>query len=79
VIGSHLPEPVRSAAWFVRDVLRLPPGRQEETADAVWASMHVQNYRLLVLERGWAVERYERWLARMLAAVVDDQIGRVGP
>jgi hypothetical protein len=41
--------------------------------------MHVQNYRLLVLERGWAVERHERWLARMLAAVVDDQIGRVGP
>lgn len=63
----------RDVTWFVEEVLQLPAEQQPATTDAIWALINVQNYRLLVLERGWPGERYEAWLARMLGAVVDDQ------
>lgn len=59
--------------WFVREVLAVPEDRLEETADAVWALINVENYRLLVLDREWAPERYERWLAAMIGAALEDQ------
>lgn len=43
---------------------RLRPGLSiEEVADVIWATNSVEFYLLLVHERGWAAERYERWLA----------------
>jgi len=59
--------------WFVLEVLAVPEKRLEETADAIWALINVENYRLLVLDRGWAPERYERWLAAMIGAMLEDQ------
>lgn len=45
----------------------LPPGlRERDAADIIHALMSPDLYRLLVTERGWAPERYERWLAATL-------------
>ncbi len=48
-----------------RGVLRqgLQP---EEATDELWALSSYDLYRLLVVERGWASERYEAWLAHVL-------------
>jgi len=46
----------------------LRPGlRERDAADLIHALMSPDVYRLLVTERGWAPERYERWLAGTLA------------
>jgi AcrR family transcriptional regulator len=50
---------------FVADLaatapLRLPPG---EAADIVWATNAAEMYQLLVGQRGWSPQRYERFLA----------------
>lgn len=45
----------------------LRPGvRQRDAADIIHALMSPDLYRLFVTERGWAPERYERWLAATL-------------
>jgi AcrR family transcriptional regulator len=45
----------------------LRPGlRERDAADIIHALMSPDLYRLLVTERGWAPERYERWLAATL-------------
>ncbi|HLN67867.1 MAG TPA: helix-turn-helix domain-containing protein [Streptosporangiaceae bacterium] len=45
----------------------LGPGlRERDAADIIHALMSPDVYRLLVTERGWAPERYERWLAATL-------------
>jgi TetR/AcrR family transcriptional regulator, regulator of autoinduction and epiphytic fitness len=46
----------------------LRPGlRERDAADLIHALMSPELYRLLVIDRGWPSERYERWLARILA------------
>jgi TetR/AcrR family transcriptional regulator, regulator of autoinduction and epiphytic fitness len=46
----------------------LRPGlRQRDAADLVHALVSPELYRLLVVDRGWTPERYERWLASLLA------------
>jgi len=46
----------------------LRPGlRERDAADLIHALMSPELYRLLVIERDWAPERYEQWLARILA------------
>jgi AcrR family transcriptional regulator len=46
----------------------LRPGlRERDAADVVHALMSPELYRLLVVDRHWPPERYERWLARLLA------------
>ena len=35
----------------------------DEAADLIWATNSSEFYTLLVFERGWGPERYERWLA----------------
>jgi AcrR family transcriptional regulator len=46
----------------------LRPGlRERDAADLIHALMSPELYRLLVIDRGWAPERYERWLAGILA------------
>jgi len=37
-------------------------------ADVLWALNHPNQYALLVGERGWSAERYERWLGDLLCA-----------
>ena len=46
----------------------LRPGlRGTDAADLIHALMSPELYRLLVIDRGWSPERYERWLAATLA------------
>jgi hypothetical protein len=50
---------------FVADLttvtpLRLDPG---EAADIIWATNATELYQLLVRQRGWSPQRYERFLA----------------
>ena len=46
----------------------LRPGlRERDAADLIHALMSPEVYRLLVIDRGWPPERYEQWLARILA------------
>ncbi len=47
----------------------LRPGlKQRNAADIIHALMSPEVYRLLVSDRGWAPERYERWLADILTS-----------
>jgi AcrR family transcriptional regulator len=43
-----------------------PELRERDAADVIHALMSPEMYRLLVLDRGWKAERYERWLTRTL-------------
>lgn len=45
----------------------LRPGlRQRDAADVVYTLMSPEVYRLLVLDRGWSPQRYQRWLTATL-------------
>jgi AcrR family transcriptional regulator len=49
----------------------LAPGLAVERArDLIWLHTAPDTYRLLVLERGWSLDEYERWLAASLAAAL---------
>jgi hypothetical protein len=43
-----------------------PKLRQRDAADIIHALMSPEVYRMLVIDRGWSSERYERWLAAIL-------------
>jgi AcrR family transcriptional regulator len=46
----------------------LRPGiRERDAADVIHALLSPELYRLLVVDRGWSPERYERWLGSLLA------------
>jgi AcrR family transcriptional regulator len=54
---------MRMLATDLAETGRLRPGVTiDEAADAIWAMNSSEFYVLLVHERGWAPERYERWL-----------------
>lgn len=63
----------QDCAWFVREVLAVPDDEVSGAADAMWALINIENYRLLVHERGWTSVQYEHWLARMITAALPDQ------
>jgi AcrR family transcriptional regulator len=49
----------------------LAPGLPVERArDLIWLHTAPDTYRLLVLERGWALDEYEQWFATSLAAAL---------
>ena len=49
----------------------LAPGLPVERArDLIWLHTAPDTYRLLVLERGWRLDEYERWFAASLAAAL---------
>jgi AcrR family transcriptional regulator len=50
-----------------------PDLREREAADLIHALMSPEMYRLLVVDRGWKSERYERWLT---ATLVDQLLPR---
>jgi AcrR family transcriptional regulator len=37
----------------------------KQAADALWQAGHPSSYELLVVERGWSVKAYERWLVHL--------------
>ncbi len=45
----------------------------DEVRDVLWASVSVEVYDLLVLQRGWRPEAFEAWLARTLVASLTDE------
>jgi AcrR family transcriptional regulator len=44
-----------------------PTLKERDAADMIHALMSPEVFRLLVSDRGWSPDRYERWLARTLA------------
>lgn len=47
----------------------LRPGlRERDAADLIHALASPELYRLLVVDRGWSQDRYEKWLASLLAS-----------
>jgi AcrR family transcriptional regulator len=50
--------------------------RERDAADIVHALVSPEMYRLLVVDRGWKVERYESWLAATLTAQLVEPAGR---
>lgn len=61
---------------FARSLARagaLRPGlREDDAADIIHALVSPEVYRLLVVERGWSPERYERWLTETLVQQILD-------
>ena len=57
------------AALVARDALD-PDLDKTEAADIVYALLSPEVHRILTVERGWPADRYERWIARSLAALV---------
>jgi len=58
-------------ATHLRDTGALAPGLTVDRArDLIWLHTAPDTYRLLVLERGWALDEYERWFAASLAAAL---------
>jgi AcrR family transcriptional regulator len=58
----------RIARSLVRARALRPGLRERDAADLIHALASPELYRLLVLDRGWAPERYEKWLASILTA-----------
>jgi AcrR family transcriptional regulator len=55
----------------------LRPGvRERDAADVIHALMSPELYRLLVIDRGWPSERYEQWLAGILADQLTSSVRR---
>jgi len=51
----------------------LDPGlSRAEAADIVYALLSPEVHRILTVERGWDGDRYERWIARSLGALLRD-------
>jgi hypothetical protein len=44
-----------------------PELRERDAADVIHALLSPEMYRLLVVDRRWPVERYQRWLTEALA------------
>jgi hypothetical protein len=43
-----------------------PKLRERDAGDIIHALMSPEVYRLLVVDRGWSPERYEKWLTETL-------------
>lgn len=54
------------ARALARAAALRPELRERDAADVIHALMSPEMYRLLVLDRGWKTERYERWLVKLL-------------
>ena len=71
--GDRDPSPRRSSAvrrdagrpWRPRPGLSVEEGR-----DGLWTLTSLAVHDMLVVRRGWPVERYERWLANALAGLL---------
>lgn len=62
----------RGMAMFAADLAATGEVQvsQERAADVLWLAQDVRNYDWLVRERGWPVERFERWFVDGVAAVL---------
>ena len=62
----------RGMGMFATDLAATGEVRvsQERAADVLWLAQDFSNYDWLVRERGWPVERFERWFVDSVAAVL---------
>ena len=58
-----------AAALAARGAL-APDVGETEAADMIYAVLSPEVHRILTVERGWSGDRYERWIARGLSALV---------
>jgi AcrR family transcriptional regulator len=70
LLGELRQQRDRGQGQIARSIARaraLKPGlRERDAADLIHALMSPEVYRLLVGDRGWTPERYQRWLATTL-------------
>jgi TetR/AcrR family transcriptional regulator of autoinduction and epiphytic fitness len=69
---KNLEDRRRGMAMFAADLAVTGEVRvsQERAADVLWLAQDIRNYDWLVRERGWPVERFERWFVDGVAAVL---------
>jgi AcrR family transcriptional regulator len=70
----------RTAEWLVDHLTAVGPLRdgctREEAVDTFWVLMDPAVFDRLTRHRGWAVERYERWLAGAISRLLVDPSAR---
>jgi AcrR family transcriptional regulator len=70
MLQKMLAERVEGMKVFIHALLRNGPLKEglsvEEAAETVWAITSGEVHTLLVTDRGWKVEKYQRWLANAL-------------
>jgi len=70
LLGVQIQQRQRGQAQIARALARvgaLRPGlRERDAADIIHALMSPEVYRLLVGDRGWTAEKYEKWLRQTL-------------
>lgn len=63
-ISARRAQNMRKLAGEIDDAGGLRTGMSiDDAADSIWVTNSAEVYTLLVDERGWSPERYERWLA----------------
>jgi AcrR family transcriptional regulator len=71
---------LKAQTEFVRTLLELGPLRRgmtlAEAADLYWTTSSPEVHHVLTMERGWSQDRYERWLADALGAVLLPAVSR---
>lgn len=66
-IGSDFHANQRAVIQTIADKAALAPGLDvDAAADILWTLNHPSTYALLVGERGWSPDRFERWLGDLL-------------
>ena len=74
MLQKMLVERVEGMKVFVRALQSNGPLREgltlEAAAETVWALTSGEVYTLLVQDRGWSAEKYQRWLADALARLI---------
>lgn len=70
LLGELTQQRQQGQGLFARSLARgnalRPQLRERDAADIIHALMSPEVYRLLVSDRGWSLDRYERWLTETL-------------
>jgi TetR/AcrR family transcriptional regulator of autoinduction and epiphytic fitness len=69
---KNLEDRYRGMAMFAADLVSTGEVliSQERAAEVLWLAQDIRNYDWLVRERGWPVERFEKWFVDSVAAVL---------
>jgi len=74
MLHKILSERVDGMKVFIRALMSNGPLRDglslENAAETTWAMSSAEVYSLLVVDRGWSVEKYSQWLANSLSALL---------
>lgn len=67
-------ECARLAQWLHSDGVLRPGLTAKYAADMLWHYTHIHAYESLVVERGWSVTRWVRWLKSTLRQELTDAV-----